>query len=241
MPIDLSNPTSKCAACILGKQTCSSVPKIQEGLKAVVPLEHIYVDLCGLMSVASHSGHLYSMNVIDNYSGFVWSLPLWSKSEASIVLKHRLTAVEKRMSHRLKCLITDNGELSSLQIQDLCAECGILHLFTAPYMSAQNGCAESLHHTIMDHACATRISCNAPPDMWDKFCATAAYLHNLTGTSTNNGKFPYQLWHSKEPPLLHLHEIGCHAFSLITTNNPKILHCSIPCILIEYASNTKAY
>ena len=121
------------------------------------------------MSVTSHSGRLYSMNVIDDYSGFVWSLPLRSKSEASIVLKHWLTAVENQTSHRLKCLVTDNGELSSLQIRDLCAERRILHLFTAPYTSAQNGHAERLHCTIMDCACATRISCNAPPDMWDEF------------------------------------------------------------------------
>ena len=94
MPIDLSNPVSKCAACILGKQTRSSVPKIREGPKAVVLLERIYVDLCGPMSVASRSGCLYSMNVIDDYSSSVWSLPLRSKSEAFIVLKHWLTAVE---------------------------------------------------------------------------------------------------------------------------------------------------
>ena len=40
---------------------------------------------------------------------------------------------------------------------------------------------------------------------------------------------------------MHLHEIGCRAFSLITTNNPKILHRSIPCVLIGYAPNAKAY
>ena len=77
--------------------------------------------------------------------------------------------------------------------------------------------------------------------MWDEFCATSAYLHNLTNTSANNGKSSYELWHSYKPPLLHLHEIGCYAFSLITTNNPKILHCSIPCIFIDYAPNAKAY
>ena len=241
MPIDLSHPASKCAACILGKQTWSSVSKIWEGPKAVIPLEHIYVDLCGPMSVASRSGRLYSMNVIDDYFGFIWSLPLRSKGEASIVMKHWLTAMENQTPHRLECLITDNGELSSIQIWDLCTKRSILHLFTAPYTSTQNGRAERLHRTIMDCAHATRISCNAPPDMWDKFCATAAYLHNLTGTSANNGKSPYQLWHSKEPPLLHLHEIGCCAFSLITTNNPKVLHHSIPCILIGYAPNAKAY
>ena len=241
MPIDLSHSTSKCAACILGKQTHSSVPKIREGPKAKVQLERIYIDLCGPMSVASRSGRLFSINVIDDYSGFMWSLPLRSKGEASKILKHWIIAIEHQTPHRLKCLITDNGKLVSSEICDLCTDRRILHLFTAPYTSAQNGRTERLHRTIMDRTRATRISCNAPPNMWDEFCATAAYLHNLTGTAANNGKSPYELWHSRKPPLLHLHEIGCCVFSLINTNNPKILHRSIPCILIGYAPNAKAY
>ena len=172
---------------------------------------------------------------------FKWSLPLRSKSKASTILRHWIIAIERQTPHRLKCLITDNRELASTQIHNFCTELGILHLFTAPYTSTHNGHAERLHRTIMDRACATRISCNASPNMWDEFCATAAYLHNLTHTSSNQDKSPYELWHSRKPPLLHLHEIGCRAFSLITTNNPKILHRSVPCILIGYALKAKAY
>ena len=89
-----------------------------------------------------------------------------------------------------------------------------------------------------------RISCSAPIDMWDEFCTTAVYLSNLTFTSMNsehNGKSPYQLWHSREPPLLHLHEIGCQAYALTLTHNPKLFQRSVPCILIGYAPNSKAY
>ena len=145
MPIDLSHSALKCATCILGKQPCSSVPKIHEGPKAKVQLERIYIDLCGPMSVASRSGHLFLMNVIDDYSGFMWSLPLRSKGEAFKILKHWIIAVKHQTPDRLKCLVTDNGELASSEIRDLCTDRGILHLFTAPYTSAQNGRAECLH------------------------------------------------------------------------------------------------
>ena len=93
----------------------------------------------------------------------------------------------------------------------------------------------------MDKARAMRLACNAPPDMWDEFCATAAYLTNFTGTMANNGKTPYELWHGKIPSLYYLCEIGCRAYALIATHNPKINHRSIPCILIGYAPNSKAY
>ena len=241
MPINLSPVPPKCEPCILGKQTRTSVPKMREGLRATLPLERVYVDLCGPMSVPSRTSRVYSMNVIDDFSSFVWSLPLRSKSEASTILKHWLTAVELHTSFKLKYLVTDNGELTTAEIQAFCADRGVLHLFTAPYTSAHNGRAERLHRTLMDKARAMRIACGAPLNMWEEFCATAAHLTNLTGASANNGKTPYELWHSKIPSLSHLREIGCRAYALVATHNPKLFHRSVPCILIGYARDSKAY
>ena len=76
MAIDLASAPPKCTHCILRKQTCSHVPKIQEGLRATERLERVYVDLCGPIACVSRSGRLYAMNIIDDFSGFIWSLPL---------------------------------------------------------------------------------------------------------------------------------------------------------------------
>jgi hypothetical protein len=94
MLIDTSSVPPKCEHCILGKQTRSSVPKMREGARATSHLEHVFVDLCGPVSTPSRSGCLYSMNIIDDYSSFVWFLPLRSKDEATPILKHWLTALE---------------------------------------------------------------------------------------------------------------------------------------------------
>jgi transposase InsO family protein len=241
MRIDTSSTPPKCQHCILGKQTRSAVPKVREGARASKQLERVYVDLCGPMSVASRTGRLYSMNIIDDYSSFVWSLPLRSKAEAAVALKHWLTAMEVQTPHRLQSFVTDNGELASNHIRDWCSEKGILHLFTAPYTSAQNGRAERLHRTLLDKARAMKSACNAPTDMWDEFVATAAYLTNLTGASANGGVTPFELWFGSKPSVSHLREIGCRAFALIPTNNPKVHHRSLPCMLIGYAPNSKAF
>ena len=82
MPIDLSTSPPQCDHCALGKQTHSTVPKSREGPKATKRLERVYVDLCGPMAVTSRAGNLYSMNVIDDFSGYVWTLPLRSKADA---------------------------------------------------------------------------------------------------------------------------------------------------------------
>jgi hypothetical protein len=78
----------------------------------------------------------------------------------------------------------------------------------------------------MGKARAMRLACNAPSELWDEFCRTAAYLTNLTGCSTADGKTPHELWFSAKPSLAHLGEIGCKAFALILPSNSKILQLS---------------
>jgi Reverse transcriptase (RNA-dependent DNA polymerase) len=137
-------------------------------------------------------------------------------------------------------MITDNGELVSNVISDWCSSHGIDHQRTAPHTSLQNGRAERLHRTIMCRARTMRLACDAPPNMWDEFCATAAYLTNLTATSSLNGKTPFEFWHGRRPSLSHLQEIGCRAFALIH-DQPKVFRRSLPCTLIGYAPHSKAY
>ena len=86
-----------------------------------------------------------------------------------------------------------------------------------------------------------RLACNAPANLWDKFICMVAYLTNLMALSSIGGKMPYEKWFSCIPSLSHLQEIGCCAFTLITTNNPKIYQHSVPCVLIRYAPHSKAY
>src|ERR1700722_4725513 len=121
MPIDLSTAPPKCDLCILAKQTQSSVPKVREGERATRRLERVHVDLCGPMSVVSRSGCRYSMNIVDDFSGYVWSIPLRSKDEAAPALQDWHRVVENRSGERLKILVTDNGELVSRLMTDWCA------------------------------------------------------------------------------------------------------------------------
>lgn len=186
-----------------------------EGVRATSPLGRVYVDLCGPMPCASHTGRVYSMNVINDYSSYVWSLPLRYKLEAAGVLRSWHRAVVNQSGHQLKILVTDNGELVSKSMTDLRSDHGIDHLLTAPYTSAHNGHAERLHRTILGCAHSMHLACNAPASIWDEFCATAAYLTNLTASSSLSGKTPHELWFGKTPSLSHLREISCRAFALI--------------------------
>ena len=121
MAINLSSSPPKCDACIRGKQMQSLVSKVREGEKASCLLEHMFVDLCGLINPVSSSGRLYSMNVIDDFSSYVWCLPLKMKGEAVSVLQNWHQLIENQSGHRLKILVTDNSKLVSNAMAEYCA------------------------------------------------------------------------------------------------------------------------
>jgi histone deacetylase 1/2 len=181
------------------------------------------------------------MHVIDDFSGYIWGLPLRSKGDAASVFQLWHKHVTTQTDLPLKCLVTNNGELVSKSMREWCDSLGIDHIVTAPYTLAQNGRAERVHRTILGKARTMCLACNVPPSFWDEFCTTAAYLTNFMPTPTLNNKTTYEAWFSRRPLLSHLCEIGCRVFALIQTNNLKIYQQSSPCILIGYAPNSKVY
>lgn len=241
MPIDLSLEPPKCESCILGKQVHNSVPKVREGMKATRRLERVYVDLTGPMPVASRTGNRYLMNLIDDFSSHPWTFALKSKSDAFAKLQDWEKEMGNRFGLQVGIYVTDNGELKSKAMAAWCSEHGITHHLTAPYTSAQNGRAERLHLTIMNKGRAMRIACNAPEYLWDEFAITASYLSTLTPSISLRGHTPFEVWHNRRPNLSHLREIGCKAFVLHETHNPKIRPRSYECVLIGYENNSKAY
>ena len=123
----------------------------------------MYVDLCGPMAVLSRAGNLYSMNVIDNYSSYVWTIPLRSKADACSAFQTWHKAVTVQTGDKLCILTTDNGELVSAAMRDFCQSEGIDHRQTALYTSAHNERAERLHRTILAKARTMHLACDAPP------------------------------------------------------------------------------
>ena len=87
MKIDLSSSPPHCNHYILGKQTCLTIPKVQKGKRVTHPLERVFVDLCSPMPCHLWSNHLYPMNVIDDFSSYIWSLPLRRKDKAASILQ----------------------------------------------------------------------------------------------------------------------------------------------------------
>jgi hypothetical protein len=77
----------------------------------------VFVDLCGPMPSVSHSGCLYSMHIINDFSSYIWSLSLRSKGDVASMLQLWHKHVTMQTGLPLEVLITDNGELVSKSIK----------------------------------------------------------------------------------------------------------------------------
>lgn len=108
------------------------------------------------------------------------------------------------------------------------------------YHEGQNN--NLVHCIIMGKTRAMHIATGCPPNLQDEFYLTASHLHKCTLTKSLKDKTPHEAWTWWCPDYSYMHEISCKAFVLILVeHNQKIYACSIECILIGYAQNSKAY
>ena len=72
-----------CRGCALGKNVKKPFPNSDTRAKRILDLIHL--DLCGRMSVATQSEHLYFMTFIDDYSRKNWIYFLKSKESYEVL------------------------------------------------------------------------------------------------------------------------------------------------------------
>ena len=242
--LPLGNPP-KCDFCVLGKQTKTPVPKTRKegpGHKAIRKLEKVWVDLSG-QHIRSRTGNEYVMDIVDDYTSQLWSIPLKNKDDSFPELKAWELAREVETGLKVGTYITDQGELKSGKMEAWLKSCGTDQRFTAPYTSAHIGRVERMHRTLMAKARTMRIYANCPPYLWDEFYLTAAHLHSKTLTrSLSDGKTPWEKYHGRKPDYSYMREIGCRVFVLIQSkHNPKVYERSLECVLIGYDQKAKTY
>ena len=110
----------KCEFCVVGKQTKTPVPKTcQEGPghKATRVLEKVLVDLSG-QHLKSCTGNEYVMDIVDDYTSQLWSIPLKNKDDSFLELKAWELACETETGQKVKMYITDQGELKNDKMEE---------------------------------------------------------------------------------------------------------------------------
>ncbi|KAI0628220.1 hypothetical protein C8Q77DRAFT_1026374, partial [Trametes polyzona] len=91
-PVNLSLLPPKCDHCILGKQTRSPVPKVREGIRSTERGAVFFIDATGDQCTRSSSGNICSLDIVDDFSSYGWSIPVASKAACSSQLRTFLIA-----------------------------------------------------------------------------------------------------------------------------------------------------
>ncbi|CDO77251.1 hypothetical protein BN946_scf184753.g1 [Trametes cinnabarina] len=240
-PVNLSSHPPKCDACIRGKQTRTPVPSVREGERSKERGGTFFLDAAGTQCTTSASGNVCPLDIIDDFSSYAWTFPVPSKAHCAPTLRDFIVA-RRAEGCPVRKIVMDRGECLTEEIKAVCRTLGVAWEITAPHTSAHNGKAERIHRTFLGKSRAMRLSAGVPENRWDEFYVTACYLSNRTpSASLPRGVTPYEAWFGHPPSLRHLREIGCRAFVLINTHNPKLRPRSFECVLIGYGQNSKTY
>ncbi|RVW14609.1 Retrovirus-related Pol polyprotein from transposon RE2 [Vitis vinifera] len=152
-----------CSSCQLAKS--HRLPTHLSSFHASKPLELVYTDIWGPASVTSTSGAKYFILFVDDYSRYTWLYLLQSKDQALPIFKQFKLQVENQFEAKIKCLQSDNGgEFRSFM--SFLQESGILHRFSCPYNSSQNGRVERKHRHVVETGLALLAHAGLPLKFW---------------------------------------------------------------------------
>ena len=201
-----------CAGCVFGKQHRVSHP---ENLKvAKQTLDIIHVDLCE-MNIKSLGGAKYFLLFKDDFSHFKTVYFLKTKDEAVKCLKNFMTMIENQFERKVKFLMSDNGtEIKNAACKEILDEIGIFHMKSCAYTPQQNGRIEREIRTVSEAARSVIHQKDMKENLWAEAVNYVVFTLNQTGTSSEKGKTPADLWFGRKIDINKLKMFGskCYVF-----------------------------
>ena len=174
-----------CKHCqVCAKQKVEKTKFIKDNFRpGSMPMEFISMDLVSRLSRTS-SGHEYALTVICMLTGYMFCIPLKTKTAEEIVDKY-LTHVAFTFGNSRK-ILSDNGtEFKNALFEEVAKQLGVKRKIYSPvYRPQANGCIEGFHKFLKE--CISKHMVNNLE--WDDILPLAATAYNW---------FPNE--HSKEP------------------------------------------
>ncbi|GMF58102.1 unnamed protein product [Phytophthora fragariaefolia] len=142
-----------CAGCCMGKMRADDFPRHPANLvKSASVLELVHSDVMGPMQIRSPGGCTFAVTFSDDYSRHVTVYFMKAKSEVLSKFKIFKAAMENATGKTIKCLRSDNGgEYTDKAFKTYLDRSGIKHEKTVPYTPQQNGLAERMNRSLVEH------------------------------------------------------------------------------------------
>jgi transposase InsO family protein len=177
------------------------------------------MDLWGPTQTESVAGHLYYISFTDDFSRETKVQFLKMKSEALSAFKdYEMELKCQTPGAKIKKLCSDrDGEYPSTEFDRYLKDQGIKRQLTVHHSPQQNGVAECLNRTLVEHARAMLLGRDMPKILWVEVLNYVTWLKNHLPSRATPGKTPYKLVNNSKPNLALAHEFGTPVYVHITT------------------------
>ena len=163
---------------------------------ASFPMQFISMDLIGEFCPPTSKGKKYALTVICMLTGYVFCIPLKTKT-AEEVLQAYIDNIYSKFGSSLK-ILSDNGtEFKNKIFEQVAKELGVVYkIYTPPYHPASNGGIEGFHAFLK--AC---ISKHITPQLeWDDLLPLACAAYNFI-PNEHSKESPFFLMFGRDPVL----------------------------------------
>ena len=166
MDVDKNKESIQCAACIQGCQTVEPFPKRAEDDITKVG-ELTVSDVWGPANTEGPNREQYFYSFTDAKMCRTQIYFSHTKTEVLRYFKEYKALIENQTSNKLKHFRSDSGgEYINELFKNFCAKTGIIMEQTAPYSPVQNGIAEWINRTLLEHVRAMIFSKNISKTLW---------------------------------------------------------------------------
>ena len=237
----------KCEDCILGRQTRR--PFDEKTDESLDPLDLVSFDLWGPSRVQSVGGKLYFMPIVDAGTSYKHGAYLSDKTDLSTIAAFDVfrAKAESMTGRKIRKLRTDRA-FDSHAWEEYCQAHNILHEFTAPYSSAQNGLAERAIRTTMDDVRTLLRDAGLGHSFWAEAAAYSADTRNVVPSRRHPGRIPLEAFSGKRQDVSHLRVFGSRCWAKIptvhgvqVTGGSKLDSRGVECRLLGYATGRGNY
>ncbi|SGZ07892.1 BQ5605_C030g10749 [Microbotryum silenes-dioicae] len=236
------NADLKCDTCQAGKITHHPFPTVASN-RSAQPLDRVHMDLLAFDGAVSLGGAKYTLVIVDDYTRYLWAIPMSHKSDTFAAFKSWLAKVERSSSRKLLAVRSDNGgEFLSNEFSSFLEEQGITRQLSIPDTPQQNGVAERANRSITEGVRSMLHQSGLSHALWAEALATYVYVKNRSPHSANSGVTPHTRWHGSKPSAGHLRVFGCRAWKAATTEaRSKLDPRGIPLVFVGYDLESKGY
>lgn len=206
------NCSNVCDACVKGKMSRLSFPKVSEKKKN--RLECIVSDVCGPMQTRTISHAKYFITFTDLFSGYTEVSFMKSKDESAEKTMQFIEKLKTQLGEKPKVFRSDRGgEYLNLKLQQYLKDEGIEFQCTVSYSPQQNGVAERKNRTLMEAARTLLIESELPNKFWAEAVHNANHTFNRVPRKKLQ-KTPFELLFNKVP-VFDFHKFGSDVYVMV--------------------------